>query len=72
MSTAERVASTIRAEMARRRIDQGVVARRLGVSRPSVSRRLSGTTELTVSELVEVADLLGVAPAELIPGRGDE
>lgn len=72
MSTAERVSSTIRAEMARRRIDQGVVARRLGVSRPSVSRRLSGTTELTVSELVEVADLLGVAPAELIPGRGDE
>lgn len=71
MTTTQRVASTIRAEMARRRVDQGAVAQRLGVSRPSVSRRLSGAVDLTVSELVEVADLLGVSPAALISEGGD-
>ena len=61
-----RVAATIRAELARRRIPQTIVAERLGMSQPSLSRRLTGDTPFDVNELAIVAEILGIPLATLI------
>jgi transcriptional regulator with XRE-family HTH domain len=54
------VAAEIRAELGRQRISQADLARRLGVSRPWVSRRLNGDTALTIGDIATIADNLGV------------
>lgn len=59
-------AANVRAEVARRRIPQRVIADHLGLNQQQVSRRLNGDVEFTVSELQGVATLLGVAVADLI------
>jgi transcriptional regulator with XRE-family HTH domain len=61
-----RVASTIRAELARRRIPQTLVAERLNLSQATVSRRLTGEYPFDVDELEVIAELLGMTPSELI------
>jgi transcriptional regulator with XRE-family HTH domain len=60
------VTNTIRAEMARRKMSQKDLADALGLSQPAASRRLNGHTEFTVGELLEIAAVLGVAPAVLL------
>jgi transcriptional regulator with XRE-family HTH domain len=60
------VASTVRAELARRSISQGALATKLGKSQAWVSRRLSGDVEMRVDELRAIAALLGVPVADLI------
>lgn len=65
-AAAHRVASTIRAELARRRIPQNVVAERLHLSQATVSRRLAGEYPFDVDELDVIADMLGMSPSELI------
>ncbi len=67
MSDHNRLAANVRAEMARRSVRQITVAGHLRMSQAAVSRRLSGETEFSVSELVAVAGLLGVTPASLLP-----
>lgn len=62
----QRVAATVRAELARRRIQQTEVAARLGIVQASVSRRLTGDTPWDINELAEVADLIGVRVADLV------
>ncbi len=52
--------STIRAEMARRRVRQATIAKLLGLSPASVSARLGGYAEWRVSELQTVASHLGI------------
>lgn len=65
----QRVADTVRAEMARRRVGHQRLAVALGVSRGSVHRRLSGQLPFDVAELSVIADLLGIPVADLISER---
>lgn len=55
------VAGEIRAELGRQRRTQAELADQLGVSRPWLSRRLSGETPLAVGDVAAIADALGVS-----------
>lgn len=57
------VVGEIRAELARQRVSQSELAARLGVSRAYVTRRLSDHTPLSITDLANIADLLGVPVA---------
>jgi len=52
--------------MARQRISQTAVAKALGRSQSSMSRRLGGTQPFTVDELYKLADLFNINPADLV------
>ena len=52
--------------MAERRISQREAAERLGISQPSLSDRMNRRTPMSVDELLTLADMLGVAPADLL------
>ena len=54
------VASSVRAEMARRGLTQGDVAAELALPRTAVSRRLTGQTPWTADELHALAVMMGV------------
>lgn len=58
------IAAEVRATLARHKIDQAGVADALGLSRSSVSHRINGHRPFSVPELIAVAELAGVAPAE--------
>lgn len=60
------VADNARAEIARRRLRQAVIAERLGMTQQSLSRRLTGVVPFSVDELTALAGLLGVQPAALL------
>jgi transcriptional regulator with XRE-family HTH domain len=60
----ELVAAEIRAEMARQRVSHADVAAKLGVSRPWLSRRLSGDTSMSVDDVAKIAEALGVPLAQ--------
>jgi transcriptional regulator with XRE-family HTH domain len=62
-----RVAAEVRAELARQRKPQRVLADRLGISTTQVSKRLSGEIPFDVAELDKVADELGVSVVQLLP-----
>ena len=62
----QRVSATVRAELARRRIQQTAVAERLRLNQASVSRRLTGDTPWDINELADVADLMGLRVADLV------
>jgi len=51
--------------MEEQKLTQEKIAGALGISQESVSRRVRGVFEWRPSELVVVADLLGVTPADL-------
>jgi transcriptional regulator with XRE-family HTH domain len=59
------IAAEIRAELARARVTQSALAKRLGVSRAWVSRRLSGDVPLSVGVVAGIAAQLGVDFATL-------
>ena len=65
------VAAEIRAEIARQRVSHAALAAKLGVSRPYLSRRLSGETPLSVADVARIADALGV-PATQFTAPLDE
>lgn len=65
-SPTQYVAANIRAEVARRRIPQRVLAEALGLKQQSVSMRLSGKTPIDLNELGIIARVLGVEPADLM------
>ena len=60
------VTANVRAEMARRKMNQTDVAAILGLSQVSVSARLRGTTEWRVSELRALAQHFGVSVSTLV------
>jgi transcriptional regulator with XRE-family HTH domain len=60
ISTAQRVAAEVRAEMARQRKTQAHIAQALGSSQAAVSRRLNGEVPFDVRELALIADSLDV------------
>ncbi len=50
----------VKAAMAERHISQRALAQKLGVTQPTIFRRLSGDVDFSVSELTMIADVLGV------------
>ena len=68
MADATPILDNIRAEMARRRLTQNDVAQLLGLPQASVSKRLTGVTPLEVHELLAIAGLLDIPPAQLLEG----
>jgi transcriptional regulator with XRE-family HTH domain len=67
--TTAHVAGEVRAELARQRLAMREAARRLGVTSSWLHRRVTGDTDFTVSELAELADLLGVPVEKFLRGR---
>lgn len=63
----ERVAEEIRALLARKRVTGRELSRRLGVSSPWVSQRLTGATEIGLNDLERIARALDVEIAALLP-----
>jgi transcriptional regulator with XRE-family HTH domain len=63
----ERVAEEIRAMLGRKRVTGREVARRLKVSSPWISQRLTGHTEISLNDLERIAAALDVEVAELLP-----
>jgi transcriptional regulator with XRE-family HTH domain len=70
-SIAYRVASTMRAELARKRVSQEELAVALGISQGAASRRLLGKVEFSLTELEKAAELLAV-PVDLLLSIGPE
>ena len=64
---ADSVAAIVRAEMARRRRSSADLARELGISPVSVSRRLTGEVPIDVNELAQIAAFLGLPMSSLLP-----
>lgn len=62
----ERVAATVRAEMARYGVRQREIAVALGLTQQSVSGKLRGSTPFAVDELAVVAPMVGMTVSELI------
>lgn len=60
----EAIAAEVRAALARRKIDQAEVADALGLSRSSVSQRINGHRPFSVAQLITIAGIVGVQPAE--------
>lgn len=56
------LAAGVRAEMARRRVLQRDLAKRLGISQQAMSNRLNGITPLTAEEIQIIADAMGCTP----------
>ncbi len=63
----EPLASTVRAELARRRLTQTDAATHLRMLPQSLNDRLRGRTPFTLGELLALAAYLGVPAADLLP-----
>lgn len=69
INTASRQAGgNVRAEMARQRISQATLGKRLGISQAAVSAKLLGKTPFTIDQLAAAADLLAVPLETLTEG----
>lgn len=68
----EAIAAPIRAHLAVSKISGADLARRIGLTQPQVSRRLSGRLPFTSDDLTAIADELNLTVAELVqmPQRG--
>jgi transcriptional regulator with XRE-family HTH domain len=66
-SPTERTATAVRVELARQKVRAADLARLLGLSRATISRRLEGVHAFRVNELVAVAEHLGVPVSTLLP-----
>ena len=66
-SLSVRVAEEIRAMLARRRVSGRELARRLDVSSPWVSYRLTGNQEIGLDDLERIAAALDVPVTDLLP-----
>ncbi|MBM4517522.1 helix-turn-helix domain-containing protein [Rhodococcus hoagii] len=65
-SHAERVAANVRAEMARHRVTQSTLAKKLHCSQQALSRRINGRYPFDVNELGVIADVLGIGFEDLV------
>jgi transcriptional regulator with XRE-family HTH domain len=63
------VAAEVRAEMARKKVSQQEVARRLGVAQQTISRRITGEIPFDVAELAKIAEILGVPLSHFVLER---
>lgn len=64
--TSTTTAEAIRRELERQQVSGRELARRLAVAPMYISRRLSGETELKVSDVTSIAEALGVPVTDLI------
>jgi len=69
-STAERIISNVRAEMARRKHTQTSLAKELNRSQQFLSRRLAGTVPFDIQDLLAIANALDIELAELLDTAG--
>ncbi|RWZ67840.1 hypothetical protein ELQ92_00780 [Labedella populi] len=69
-SWSEAVAATIRAELARRRIRAGTLASVLGLGRTATYDRVNGVVPFDTSELLLVAEHLGMSVEDLVRDAG--
>jgi len=67
MNAAQYVGDAVRAELARKRRTQAELAAALNLNAGTVSRRLAGDVEFTVTEVVAAAMWLGVPLSTFIP-----
>jgi hypothetical protein len=65
--TTERVASEVRAEMARQRKTATELADVIGVTQHTAGRRLSGAVPFTLVDLVLIGEWLDIDPRHLMP-----
>lgn len=66
------VARRLRGLLAEQRISASAVAREIGISQASMSRRTTGLAPLTLDELSQIAAVLGIPEQRLLTGeRGD-
>jgi transcriptional regulator with XRE-family HTH domain len=59
-SLPERIAAEVRAELGRQRMSQRRLAAKLDLSQAQVNDRLRGSVEFRLSELEQIAEILGV------------
>lgn len=62
----DRVAAEVRAELGRQQLSVNELARRLGMSQPYLSRRMTGAVPLDLQDLEAIATELGVTVESLI------
>ena len=67
--TADRVASEVRAELARQRKTAGELAAVLGMTPHTAGRRLNGEVPFDVVELVAIGLWLDIEPGRFLPQR---
>lgn len=66
-SPAEKTATAVRVEMARANVKPFQLAKSLGISRSTLSRRLAGAQPFNIHELTSIADFLGCPLTDLLP-----
>jgi len=66
MPLKDHITGEIRAEMARRRLNQTDMAQRLGMSQAAFSRHLNGVVPMTLDFVEDVARELGVPVSQLL------
>ena len=59
--------ANVRAEMARCGVTQMTLASKIGISQPGISARLRGKTPFDINELCQIASVLDVPLAVLLP-----
>jgi predicted XRE-type DNA-binding protein len=64
---ASEIAAQVRAEISRQMKPQRELVEILGISQAQVSERVRGDVEWRISELVKVADFLGVPLTQFVP-----
>lgn len=63
------VATAIRVQLTLREMSAAELARRMGMPPQTLNSRLTGKTPITVDELIRIAAVLDVKPADLIPAH---
>lgn len=64
--TREHVSAAIRAEMAAQGITQTAMSECVDVNRANLNRQLQGRTAMSLDVFCQIADALGLTPAELM------
>lgn len=68
-SITERVAAEVRAELARRKLSRRDLESILGLSQPSVARRVNGDTPFNLAELEQICEWLSINPGDLVVAK---
>lgn len=66
LTPTERAASVIRFRAAQRRVSQGAIAERLGLSQQAISDRFLGKTPFDINELTTISELLDLPISDLL------
>ena len=64
----EEIGKLIAAARKRQKMTREVTAERIGISYPMLQRHERGLSPVSVSRLLQLAEVLGVPPASLLPG----